>query len=168
MTFYSRKSNRLKDYNYNSAGYYFITICTFNKEKFFGEVIKDDVKLSNIGEIAKNCWLEIPIYFKGVILDIFVVMPNHIHGIILIPDTVSNMGLSNIIGSFKSSVTRLVRGKGHCFSWQRSFYDHVIRNDKTLSSIREYMQNNPHKWSIDIENKLAHINGNDYYSKLIE
>jgi putative transposase len=77
-----RKSVRLKDYDYSQSGAYFITICTYNKEYLFGNVIDDKMDMSEIGAIADKCWNEIPNHFQNVFLDYFVVMPNHIHGIV--------------------------------------------------------------------------------------
>jgi len=78
-----RKSIRLKSYDYSSAGEYFITICTYNRECILGEAIGEGVKLTEIGEIAQQCWLEIPKHFPKIELDEYVIMPNHIHGIIV-------------------------------------------------------------------------------------
>jgi putative transposase len=79
-----RRSIRLKDYDYSSGGAYFITICVKNRECLFGEIIEGKMNLSEIGEIAHNNWLNIPEHFNNVILDEFVVMPNHIHGILIL------------------------------------------------------------------------------------
>ena len=175
MTFYRRKPNRLKGYDYNSAGFYFITICTANKFNFFGNVINDKMKLSIIGQYSQNKWLELPQHHEGIELDEFVVMPNHVHGIIIILDDNSTKAhtrkqlLSVVVGSYKSSVTKLARESESefDFGWQKSYYDHIIRNEKTLINMREYIQNNPLKWSLDIENQKANIIDKDYYSKMI-
>ena len=83
---HNRKSIRLKEYDYSRPGEYFITICTYDKKCVFGEVIEEKIKLSPIGEIAKKCWEEIPEYFPKVKLDEYVIMPNHVHGVIIITD----------------------------------------------------------------------------------
>ena len=81
---YRIKTARLPQFNYGQNGYYFVTICTKNREEYFGQVIDDTVRLSDIGEIAHRCWMEIPIHFSCVNIDEFIVMPNHIHGILAI------------------------------------------------------------------------------------
>ena len=79
-----RKPLRLLDYDYSSGGYYFITICTKNKTPFFGKIETENMMLNNYGEIAEKYWIQIPEYYQNVILDEYVIMPNHIHGIVII------------------------------------------------------------------------------------
>jgi len=135
-----RRSIRLKEYDYSQAGLYFITICTQNRECLFGDVKNGMVELSHIGKIAHNIWYEIPQHFGHVELDEFVLMPNHLHGII-------------VIRFYKARTTRLVRDKGfNYFVWQRNYYEHIIRNEDELNKIREYIQNNLLKWHLDREN----------------
>ena len=162
----TRKPNRLQTYDYSRAGYYFVTICTHNRVNYFGEIDKDQMKLSNIGQIATECWQQISEHFDDTALDEFVVMPNHIHGIIILvgdadlrplqQQTADRSGMysSKIIHGFKSSVSRNVkrRWKDQIFAWQRSFYDHVIRTDESLDDIRSYIKNNPLNWASDEEN----------------
>jgi len=85
----NRKRNRLKNYDYSNDGHYFVTICTKNRENFFGKIKDQKMFLNEIGKIAKICWLEIPKHFPNVILDEFVIMPNHIHGIIIIDNPIN-------------------------------------------------------------------------------
>ena len=179
----NRKLNRLKDYDYSQDGYYFVTICTKNREHFFGKIENGTMLLNEYGEMAKKCWLEIPEHFPHVILDEFIIMPNHVHGIIIIEnnngdendDNVGNKNfcslqitpwqtklsksLSSIIRGFKIGVTKYFREKNnHQFQWQKSFYDHIIRNEKSLFKIREYIQNNPLKWEMEKDrNHLSNI-----------
>ncbi len=133
---------------------------------------------SNIGQIAENCWREIPSHFENVRLDEFVIMPNHIHGIIHLNGTtivgaghvqptneqihtsryqhLVSKSLSSILGSFKSSVSRICNQNQLKESiWQRNFYEHVIRNEFELNSIREYIIHNPLQWELDRENPLS-------------
>ncbi|MGH7909725.1 MAG: transposase, partial [Thermodesulfobacteriota bacterium] len=168
-------------------GYYFVTICTKNREEWFGEFESGKMILNKFGKIAKNFWIEIPKHFKNVGLDEFIVMPNHIHGIVIIvgnayPSTKLGTGmrslqnrtkvlLSRIIQQYKSSVMREINSlqNDFYFQWHKSFYDHIIRNEKTLNNIREYITNNPLKWEFDIENKISFKEGNkDYYKEIIE
>ena len=168
----SRRPNRLKDYDYSQAGYYLVTICTQDRINYFGEIEQARMQLSDIGRIVTNCWQGIPEHFHDTALDEFVVMPNHIHGIIIIVGNAdlrslprdsaqpqdtdrSKMYLSKIVHGFKSSVTRMVRKRwgNHSFGWQKSFYDHVIRNDADLHRVRTYIQNNPLNWELDKNNR---------------
>jgi REP element-mobilizing transposase RayT len=164
-----RKSNRLPDYDYSQDGYYFVTICTKNKEEHFGKIKDGKMILSKIGVIADRCWIEIPMHFPNVKLDEYIIMPDHIHGIVVIEgcddmDMVGNrhacslqerrqyQKLPIMIGSFKSAVTKLCKRSDCDLVWQRSFYDHVIRNERSLLDIREYIQNNPIKWELERKN----------------
>ncbi len=174
-----RKLNRLKDYDYSQNGFYFVTICTKNREEWFGKIESGKMILNKFGEIAKSFWMEIPRHFKNVALDEFIVMPNHVHGILIIVGNAymrslqnrTKMLLSRIIQQYKSSVTREINllQNDFYFQWHKSFYDHIIRNDKTLNNIREYITNNPLKWEFDIENKINIKEDNkDYYKEIIE
>jgi len=179
-----RKSNRLRNYDYSESGYYFITIRTNNREECFGRVEGDEMHLNEFGEIARNFWAGIMIHFKCVGIDEFSVMPNHVHGILIIEENMvgnaymrslqnrTNMLLSKIIQQYKASVTRKVNSleSDLHFRWQKSFYDHVIRNDKSLDNLRRYIINNPLKWELDIENRKGdspHKNCVDYYREII-
>jgi len=159
---YRIESTRLKDWDYSSPGYYFVTICTRKFDPIFGDVTQGRVELSEVGKIAKKFWIEIPSHFPNVGLDEFVIMPNHVHGIVLIKSQHVETqhaaslqkpkpgSLSTIIRSYKSALTRWSRRNGHpTFVWQPRFYDHIIRTDKSLHEIREYMRDNPIKWNLD-------------------
>lgn len=166
-----RRSIRLKGYNYSRPGAYFITLCTTNRECWFGEIIDDKMVLNEYGKIAKQCWIDIPVHFPDTMLNEFIVMPNHIHGIIII-----NVGANNYspLRSFKSpsrSVGSIVRGfkigvikrlrdeipekfPPHRPIWQRNYYEHIIRNEDELNGIREYIYCNPIKWLNDENYKI--------------
>jgi REP element-mobilizing transposase RayT len=153
----SRKSLRLAEYDYSTAGYYFVTICVHGKRCLLGEVIKDVVHLNGAGRMIASIWLDMPRRIGQVSLDSFVVMPNHIHGIVI---SEKGIALSRVIQAFKSiSTNEYIRGvhqygweKFDSTFWQRSFYDHVIRNDKDLIRVQEYIVNNPVAWALDEEN----------------
>jgi len=155
---YRIKSARLKDWDYSSDGYYFVTICTKNKENFFGEIRNKEMFLSPVGAIAEKFWQEIPEHFTNVKLDVFVVMPNHIHGIVIIDNwnegvetprrgvsTVDRNphhksewkpnSLGSIINQFKSVCTKRVREINPDFAWQPRFHDHIILDDKEHNNI---------------------------------
>lgn len=180
-----RKSVRLKDYDYSQNGAYFVTICAYKKQCLFGDITNSKMELSEIGAIAGKCWNEISTHFPNVLLDYFVVMPNHIHGIVNIvgakhshsastnkvspllvnasplqplqPCGTDKGSLSAIIQNFKSVTTRKINrilGRRYFPSWQRNYYEHVIRNEDDLNDIREYIINNPIKWDLDKENPI--------------
>jgi len=163
-----RKSIRLKEYNYTNPNWYYVTICTYNKEHLFGSLINNKMKLNEYGKIVNECWIDIPKHFGFAELDDFVIMPNHTHGIIIInsrdkaclapTDEYRKFGkppaesLSSIIGSFKSAVTRkinMVRSSPSRIIWQRNYFEHIIRNDNDLYRIRKYIELNPLKWQLD-------------------
>lgn len=164
-----RKRNRLTEYDYSQAGYYFVTICTKNRENYFGEIKDTAMECNSVGVVTKKCFEDIPEHFNLVAIDQYIIMPNHIHGILVIhhPGAVgTNHGwsqrnrnmelLPKVISQFKSSVTRLVRQQCENvpFAWQKSYYDHIIRSDNDLHRIRAYIRRNPLKWSLDKENSL--------------
>jgi len=135
---YRIASIRLKNWDYRTNGAYFITICTGNRKHFFGEIVKIDNKktmvLNEIGAIAENFWIEIPKHFPFVELGNFVVMPNHIHGILII-----NNFNSTENGCFINSD----------FNWQSKFYDVIINNSISFERIQTYIENNPSNWKED-------------------
>lgn len=157
-----RKSIRLKDYDYSQPGYYFVTICARDRKEWFGEIKNGEMVLNPCGEIATHHWLGIPSHFTGIILDAYVVMPNHMHGIIQIININpvgnrhacslqydhsirrQNQKLPVVIGSFKSAVTKSIHKNtpNKNFQWQKSFHDHIIRNNKSLQEIRQYIAQN--------------------------
>lgn len=163
MNIYNRKSTRFKDYDYNQPGYYFVTICTSGMQKIFGDISNYKMKLNSYGKIADKFWVEIPKHFESVGLDCFQIMPNHIHGIIIInPSDVEDakfassttdrtkMLLSKIIQQFKRRVTIEIRSRFNYNNkiWQKSFYDRIIRNENELYKIRKYIMMNPFKWEL--------------------
>ena len=115
------------------------------------------MKLNKFGKIAEERWLDIPYHYQEVELDIFVIMPNHIHGIVNIvdqghaPDLPNRKhSLGNVIGSFKSAATKQIHENGNIkFKWQARFYDRIIRNEKELNKIRKYIDENPIKWDLE-------------------
>jgi REP element-mobilizing transposase RayT len=181
-----RKQIRLRDYDYSKSGYYFITICTKNREEWFGKVENEVMILNHYGKIVNQCWGDLPNHYLNCSLDTFVVMLNHIHGIIVIrnDNTVGNgfkpfptYGLSEMIRGFKTFSSRKINEKirnENKFEWQKSFYDHVIRNEKSLHNLRNYITFNVSKWELDIENiKNGYVRSSqegcrDYYKKIID
>ena len=171
MSKHHRRSVRLNHYDYSQPGAYFITICTHNRRCMLGNINSEMAELFSTGNVAKKFWLEIPTHFQNVELDQFVIMPNHIHGVIKIYDHkpvgvqyieplqenkyqhIIPKSIGSIIRSYKSAVTRWCSKNNHQnFQWQRNYYEHIIRNENELNRIREYIQNNPLKWELDREN----------------
>jgi putative transposase len=174
---YRISSARLPGWDYGSNALYYITICTKDREHYFGEIVSEhnvetqyfasqniaSLHKTPIGEIAYNNWLDIPNHFSFVELDEFVVMPNHIHGIIVInkPDKVDwkvnkfgvqSQNLASIIRGYKASVKTYSTLNEIEFGWQPRYHDHVIRNEKEYLNIREYIFNNPDQWLLNGDN----------------
>jgi putative transposase len=168
-----RKSIRLKDFDYSRPGAYFVTICTLNKKCWFGKITNTEMILNPYGKIVDKIWNELAAHFIFIDLDYHIVMPNHIHGIIFInpqdpglinqtPTTDQNqwiqmknptITLGKIIRYFKAKTTKMLHEEGlENFRWQRLYYDHIVRNNRSLDNIRYYIINNPLKWEIDKEN----------------
>jgi putative transposase len=171
-----RHSIRLPDYDYSSAGAYFVTICTREKELLF--------ERREIRDVVDESWQSIPKHFPRAGTDAFVVMPNHVHGVIWILDPEEQVGatavgaqhaaplqqsgvvqhnrlqpgsLGVIVRSFKSAVTKGInelRDTPGEPVWQRNYYERVVRNDDELNRIREYIQLNPLKWNLDRDNPM--------------
>jgi REP element-mobilizing transposase RayT len=163
---YQTSSGRLKNYDYTLPGMYFITINSKNKRPLFGGIEDSLMKLSQIGLIAENCWKRLPDHFDNIRLDRFIVMPDHIHGIITITHRTEKTGklcletiqkkdkamaaispktgsLGNIIRSYKSAVARFSHEFMPDFEWQPGYYDHIIRDFDELLRIQEYIKENP-------------------------
>jgi len=172
-----RQSIRLKGYNYSLPGAYFVTICAFRKQCAFGEVVDGAIRLNEIGDMVAEWWSKLQRNFTGVEVDTWVIMPNHLHGIISIVGADPRVrALSNayeaeegaragaplprVIQWFKTMTTnRYIRkvkqeGQGRIAGrlWQRGYYEHIIRTEKALNAIREYIESNPARWGDDPEN----------------
>ena len=142
--FHSRKNPRLKNYDYAKPNYYFITICTREKKCLFGEA----GNLNAHGKIAEKGLLEIDKHFQDVTVDKFVVMPNHIHAIIILTGQAAN--LSVVLGQYKAFVSNQIhRTDPQETVWQASFHDHVIRDQQSYEKIWLYIDTNPANWKKD-------------------
>ena len=167
---YRSESARKQDWDYGSDAAYFITICTKDRQHFFGEIEKGKIQISPAGAIADVLWFEIKNHAKNIELGEYVVMPNHVHGILILngnnvvgtthalslptpgQQRFQNQGnntISSIIGSYKSAVTKSCNRLGLPFAWQTRFHDHIIRNDESFQRISEYIKNNPVNWKDD-------------------
>jgi len=189
-----RHSVRLPGVDYSVPGHYFVTICVKNRSCLFGEIKDGSLSLNKLGEIARQCWENIPNHYQNVVMDEFIVMPNHVHGILQIIDA-DNLGVQNIeplrqtitkncgvgaqyfvphlvgrnkyqhiipgsVGSiirgYKIGVTKWWRNNGYVGElWQKNYYEHIIRNDKSLNNIRRYIKDNVLNWAADEENPLT-------------
>jgi len=177
----NRQSIRLHGYDYSRKGAYFITICAKNRQCLFGKITNDKMVLNKYGKIVQDEWMESSRIRKEIKLDYFIVMPNHIHGIIFITNqnpssrsTETNdvgatgrsplprgpkpKSLGSFVAGFKSIITKRInefRKIPGSSVWQRNYYDHIIRNENELHQTREYIVNNPAKWEYDRENPDA-------------
>ncbi len=154
-------SRRLEHYDYAQAGAYFITIATSYHVQWLGRIDGEHMRPGPAGEIVQEIWTSVPARFPGVELDAFIVMPNHLHGIILLPDRQADdpdrIHLGRIVRAFKGASTRAIRHTGLAdFAWQADDYEHVIRNDADLNRIREYILTNPLRWALDRANPDSH------------
>jgi putative transposase len=181
-----RRSIRVRNYDYSHAGAYFITICAWNKESLFGEIEKGQMQLNAYGEIAIKYWNGIHGHFMHVETDEFIVMPNHVHGVIVVNncrgevtspfssglDTMKSIiqggetpplrrfALGQIVAYFKYQTAKQInqiRNTPGTPVWQRNYYEHIIRSEKDLKSIREYIRYNPLKWDEDEENPAMKV-----------
>lgn len=183
MNFKDKKQYRYKGYDYSQEGLYFVTICTVNRDLFFGNIFKGEMRLSEIGAIAEKYWREIPKHFPFVSLDEFVIMPNHVHGIIEINNAGDNVfsssmrtngtqnlvflrereyqnkfgpqskNLSSIIRGFKIGVKKFCTINNILFDWQPRFHDRIIRDEKEYNNVLQYIFDNPMKWELDRNNQ---------------
>ena len=186
MEKHHRRSIRLREYDYSHAGVYFVTICVKNRECLFGEIIDGVIHSNEACDMIVAEWSDLLNRFSNIDLDEFVVMPNHLHGLLVLfgrgescirPDknitieegdhkdrpygTLSE-SIGRVIQAFKSITThRYIEGVTAGWPpfpgklWQRNYYERIVRNEKELDKIREYIVNNPGKWAEDVENPNA-------------
>ena len=162
------ESSRLKDFDYSTPWWYYVTISTRNHVSCFGKIENRKMILNELGETVEKEWLRTTDLRKNVELDYYIVMPNHFHGIIILNENLVETrrgvslqqtnefskpiknSLSVIINQFKGAVKRWCNKSGYTdFVWQSSFYDRIIRNEKELYNIRKYIEQNPLKWEFD-------------------
>lgn len=168
----NRRSIRLSGFDYSQDGAYFVTVCTQNRDCVFGEIEDGNMVLNSYGQIVSKVWRDLPDHYFHVRSDQFVVMPNHIHGIIILnrdhvvgidvgaglkpAPTAKIHALPEIIRGFKTFSARRInelRGRPGTGLWQRNYYEHIIRDDDELNRIRQYIIDNPAQWeTTDREN----------------
>lgn len=172
-----RQSIRLKNYDYTSAGAYFVTLCTFQKQHLFGEIVAREMVLNELGSIVHFEWKWTEIVRPTIDMDVYVVMPNHLHGIVVFGEdntksTESDVGggvgahscaplhrkkrsLGSFVAQFKATTTKRInqlRNTPGTTVWQRNYHERVIRNERECNRIREYIEYNPQNWESDEEN----------------
>ena len=194
-----RRSIRLQGYDYTRQGAYFVTICTRNRVCLLGDIVEGRMHLSEAGRLAQAVWEDLPHHYPHVQIDVWVIMPNHMHGIVILTEaqaTDDDMpvgadpktdvgaisktdvgasktdvgaglkpaptvpaptrhGLSEIVRAFKTFSARRINALHNTVGtpfWQRNYYEHVIRNQSALDQIRQYIADNPARWSEDLEN----------------
>ena len=170
-----RKSIRLSHHDYAAPASYFVTICTDGKRCLFGRVLQGSVELTELGRIARENWVAMPSHFANVNLHAFVVMPNHVHGIIEIgcrvgaqhaaplpaalggKRVVEKGSLGAIVRSFKAAVTLRARRELSWIGeiWQRNYFERFLRDGQEFADAERYIGENPMKWELDRENPEA-------------
>jgi REP element-mobilizing transposase RayT len=163
-----RRSIRLKEYDYSQAGAYFVTICAQNRDCLFGDIIDREIQLNTVSKMVRMWWNYLPKKYPNVELDDYTIMPNHLHGIIVINDhyrrgevtsplqsPLPQPTLGKIIAYFKYQSTKYVNQLHKTPGiklWQRNYYEHIIRDENEINRIRKYIIENPLKWDMDNEN----------------
>ena len=152
MEFVQRKINRISEFDYGVNGAYFVTICTQNRRKILSQIVGDGFPVpKTIGLLAEEYIKQIPQKYSGVYVDKYVIMPDHIHMLLRIDCGTGNPSptLGNIVGWYKYQVTKTYNKRASMNGvrlFQRSYYDHVVRNQQDYNEIWEYIENNPRKW----------------------
>ena len=170
MTLYMNKyrveTTRLKNWDYTRDGRYFITICTSGRENLLGIIENGIINLNQNGRIVEQCWFDLPNHYSNLLLDAFVVMPNHIHGIMIIDNkivetgfkpvsTQSNIKTHGIFEFVRALKTFSSRGMNNLENtagkqrWQTRFHDHIIHDEQEFKRIQQYIYNNPSSWAND-------------------
>lgn len=153
-----RRSIRLREWDYATPGAYAVTLCTYGRAHLFGKVADGKIELSDTGRMIQCVWLGLPEHLPGLQPDSFVIMPNHIHAIVLLGtagqaegrgQSPARTSLSDLVRRFKTLTTRLC-GRGRL--WQRNDYEHIVRNDEDLIHARRYIEENVARWATDPEN----------------
>lgn len=161
------KSVRLRQHDRLSAGFYFVTICTYKRRCLFGDMVEGSLQQSSFGAYVEAAWREIPNCHRNVGLDAFVVMPNHLHGIVSLNHAASFPGdervpaVHEIVRAFKARCAFYLETNGYLDAngysdaapvWQRNYHEHVIRDEKAYVEIVQYIESEPQQWQKDIYN----------------
>ena len=165
-----RKLQRLKNYDYSHNGAYFITTCTYKRLDLFGIIIDAQITLNPAGEMISNTLAQMAKFYSNIIIDKYVVMPNHVHAIVLLENrgtpqrAFPTTSIPDCMNRFKTITTKFYidgvkKGIYRPFDkhiWQKSFHDHIIRNEQEYQKIWEYIDTNPLKWELDKYNEFAY------------
>ena len=167
---HNRRSIRLPEYDYGQEGVYYVTICARDRKCIFGQIQNGQIHLNERGLIVNSSWEKLPEYYCGLILDSFVVMPNHVHFIIIIADDVVPCGrgeitsplrdsakhtLGQVLAFYKYQTTKAINLLNNTPGrkiWQRNYFEHIIRNERSYNEIKRYIIENPRYWAADDEN----------------
>ncbi|MBM3215412.1 transposase [Candidatus Poribacteria bacterium] len=169
-----RRSMRLPEYDYAQAGAYHVTIVTYRRVCRFGDVADGEMRMNESGRIVDKAWDDLPSHYAHVVLGAFIVMPNHVHGIIVLmdddrrvavgaglrpaptsPSSLTRHGLPEIIRALKSFSARRInaaRSTPGAPVWQRGYYERIIRDEDEMNDVRAYIEANPLRWADDPEN----------------
>jgi len=165
-----RKKQRLPGFDYSAPGAYFVTICVHGMQYRFGEIVDSNMVLNEAGEIVIKQWNWLFEQYHYLLIDEFIVMPNHIHGVIRVVGNGRDRSLQvskvksipELIGAFKTTSSKMIHFAGYFdFRWQKSYYERVVRDERELHLIREYITNNPLSWELDKTD--PDINGNKLF-----
>jgi len=141
---------RIKGFDYQQPGIYFVTLVVKDREQILGEILDGQAHLKNFGEIAEHTWSVLPAKFPGLTNEDYIIMPDHLHGLLTFSDTIIG-GLPEVIRYFKSFSARRINHKRKCLGtavWQRNYYEHIVRTDDELENIRQYILENPMRWEL--------------------
>jgi putative transposase len=163
-----RQTIRLQEYDYASDGLYFVTICTDRRASLFGEIVGAKINLNDAGKIVDEVWSGMFGFLEDA--DMWIVMPNHLHGIVTIADIAAGGSrtaptrkpLGRLVGAFKTVTARRInelRGTPGAVVWQRNFYEHIIRDERSFERVIAYIHDNPASWEADPENPIANNTG---------
>lgn len=153
-----RRSIRLRRYDYSQAGAYYVTISPQDRAFLFGDVVNGDMRMNDAGRIASDVWNDLPHHYPHFELDAFIVMPNHVHGIIVIIDAGAGKPrpygptLGQIVAYLKCQSTKRINALRATLGapvWQRNYYEPVVRNESEMDRIRKYIADNPASWETD-------------------
>jgi len=156
MEYKSRKANRLPGYDYSDRGIYFITLCTNRGECLLGDIDESPttpalVELSAYGHIVSRLLHDIPTYYRHLSIEKYIIMPNHVHFLLSVQTstTPERAGANAVVPKFVSTFKRFVNREIGINIWQRSYYDHIVRNERSYQKIWQYIDENPTKWRED-------------------
>lgn len=170
----NRQSLRKKGWDYTNEGAYFVTVNTRLGRPLFGTIVNGQMALNEVGRVAEKCWRAIPEHFPSVELDEFIIMPNHMHGVLnLCPVGAEEraVSLGDVVGAYKSAVSRILRRGGQLPAralpagasavWHRNYWDVIIHDAKALASIRRYIRNNPGNYDVVMNLGAPALLGNE-------